>query len=72
MSRRAYWLALGWLAARACALLYAAQMLERLRDLAALTGHVALAAVTALAWLGAGSLVLRRARGRVNDRLLEG
>ena len=36
-----------------------------------LAGHVALAAVTALAWLGAGSLVLRRARGRVDDRLLE-
>ena len=32
MSRRAYWLALGWIALGA--LLYAAQMLERLRDLA--------------------------------------
>ena len=36
-----------------------------------LAGHVALAAVTALAWLGTGSLVLRPARGRVDDRLLE-
>jgi len=32
VSRRAYWFALGWLALGA--LLYAAQMLERLRDIA--------------------------------------
>jgi len=35
-------------------------------------GHVALAAATALAWLGAGSLTLHRGRGAVGDRLLEG
>ena len=37
-----------------------------------LLAHVALAAVTALAWLGAGALLLRPARGAVGDRLLEG
>ena len=37
-----------------------------------LLAHVALAVVTALAWLGAGSLLLRPARGAVGDRLLEG
>ena len=36
-----------------------------------LAAHVALAGVTALAWLGAGSIVLRSARGGVSDRLLE-
>jgi hypothetical protein len=36
-----------------------------------LVAHVGLAALTALAWLGAGSLVLRRARGAVADTLLE-
>lgn len=34
--------------------------------------HVALAGVTALAWLGAGAALLRPARGAAGDRLLEG
>ncbi len=36
-----------------------------------LLAHVALAGVTGLAWLGAGSIVLRPGRGAVGDRLLE-